>query len=86
MNIIANAIAGEVVPTAFLLKIIFTAITLGCGFKGGEIVPTLFVGATFGCIFGQLTRIFSIAGRCLWYGFHILRCDQLSNQQSVPQF
>lgn len=55
MNIITKAIDGEVVPTAFLLKMIFTAITLGCGFKGGEIVPTLFVGATFGCTFGQLT-------------------------------
>lgn len=65
MNIIANAIAGEVVPTAFLLKIIFTAITLGCGFKGGEIVPTLFVGATFGCIFGQLTGFSpSLAAAC----------------------
>ena len=27
---------------------LFTAITLGGGFKGGEIVPTLFVGATLG--------------------------------------
>ena len=36
---------------------IFTAITLSCGFKGGEIVPTLFVGATFGCLFGQTTGI-----------------------------
>lgn len=32
----------------FLLKILLTAITLGGGFKGGEIVPTLFVGATLG--------------------------------------
>ena len=27
---------------------LFTAVTLGGGFKGGEIVPTLFVGATLG--------------------------------------
>lgn len=33
---------------AFVLKIIFTAITIGCGFKGGEIVPTIFIGATLG--------------------------------------
>ena len=65
MNIITKAISGEVVPTAFLLKMIFTAITLGCGFKGGEIVPTLFVGATFGCIFGQLTGFDpSLAAAC----------------------
>ena len=41
-QIIARAFAGEAVPLAFLLKIIFTAITLEAGFKGGEIVPTFF--------------------------------------------
>lgn len=39
---------GVVKPEAFLLKILFTAITLGVGFKGGEIVPTIFIGATLG--------------------------------------
>ena len=39
---------GTVKPFAFALKIIFTAITIGCGFKGGEIVPTFFIGATMG--------------------------------------
>lgn len=38
----------EVSKWAFMLKIIFTAITIGSGFKGGEIVPTLFIGATLG--------------------------------------
>lgn len=55
MNIVERAIEGEVFAFAFLLKMIFTAVTLGAGFKGGEIVPTLFVGATFGCLFGQIT-------------------------------
>ncbi|SDB06295.1 H+/Cl-antiporter ClcA [Pseudobutyrivibrio sp. YE44] len=36
----------------FLLKIIFTTLTLSCGYKGGEIVPTLFIGATFGAAMG----------------------------------
>ncbi len=36
----------------FLLKILFTAVTLAVGFKGGEIVPTFCIGATFGCIMG----------------------------------
>ena len=54
MNIIANAINGIVKPEAFLLKIIFTTITLGAGFKGGEIVPTFFIGATFGCLIGGI--------------------------------
>ena len=32
----------------FLLKILFTCLTLCAGYKGGEIVPTLFIGATLG--------------------------------------
>lgn len=48
MPIIEEAFTGTVRPEAFLLKIIFTAFTLGAGFKGGEIVPTFFIGATFG--------------------------------------
>lgn len=54
MDIVERAVEGEVVAAAFLLKLLFTAVTLGAGYKGGEIVPTLFVGATFGCLFGQL--------------------------------
>ena len=53
-DIIAAAVGGTAKPEAFLLKILFTAITLGCGFKGGEIVPTLFVGSTFGCMAGSV--------------------------------
>ncbi len=49
MEVIQNAINGSALPYAFLLKILFTAITVGSGFRGGEIVPTFFVGATFGC-------------------------------------
>lgn len=32
----------------FLLKILFTSFTLGCGFKGGEVTPLFFIGATLG--------------------------------------
>jgi H+/Cl- antiporter ClcA len=55
MDSIVRAIeGGSAVWYAFLLKIVFTALTIGAGFKGGEIVPTFFVGATFGCAFGGL--------------------------------
>ena len=58
MDVVERAVMdGKVAASAFLLKIIFTAVTLGCGFRGGEIVPTLFVGATFGCLFGQITGL-----------------------------
>lgn len=54
MNVIVKAVHGDAVPYAFLLKMIFTAITIEAGFRGGEIVPSFFIGATFGCTFGTL--------------------------------
>lgn len=50
MPIIEQALKGQALPWAFLLKMLFTAVTIGSGFKGGEIVPAFFTGATFGCI------------------------------------
>ena len=50
---IAAALEGKALPQDFLLKTLFTAITLGAGFKGGEIVPALAVGATFGGVAGN---------------------------------
>jgi len=52
--VIHAAIEGHARPEAFLLKILLTAITLGAGYKGGEIVPVFFTGATFGCTVGPL--------------------------------
>ena len=54
MDVVARALAGQSRPEAFLLKILFTAFTLGAGFKGGEIVPSFFIGATLGCAVGPL--------------------------------
>ncbi len=45
---------NEFVPWGFALKILFTCIAVGSGFKGGEIVPTLFIGATFGALVGSV--------------------------------
>ena len=39
---------------SFALKILFTALTVCAGYKGGEIVPAFFTGATFGCAFAPL--------------------------------
>lgn len=57
MDVIERAIDGEVNGEAVLLKLVLTAITLGVGFKGGEIVPSFFVGATFGCLLGHALGI-----------------------------
>ena len=55
--VIQRAIQGNVEPMAFVWKIVFTALTLEAGFKGGEIVPSFFVGTTFGCLFGHILGI-----------------------------
>lgn len=39
---------------SFLLKMLFTALTLGAGFKGGEIIPSFCIGAAFGCAVATL--------------------------------
>lgn len=54
MDVITRAINGDAKTEAFILKIIFTAITIAAGFKGGEIVPAFFVGSTFGCVVAPL--------------------------------
>lgn len=58
MGVIAAAVEqGNAHPAAFAWKLVFTAITLGSGFKGGEVVPSFFVGAAFGCVAGPLLGI-----------------------------
>ncbi len=51
---------------AFALKLLFTALTLGSGFKGGEVTPLFCIGATLGCAFatvtGQPTGFFAALG------------------------
>ena len=54
MDMALAAVAGQTDWYNFLLKMVFTAITLAAGFKGGEIVPTFCIGATFGCLLGGI--------------------------------
>lgn len=54
MDVIARAMNGSAETEAFFIKIVLTALTLGAGYKGGEIVPSFFIGATFGCVVGPL--------------------------------
>ncbi len=57
MGVVDKAIYDEVKPYDFILKAIFTAITIGCGFKGGEIVPTFFIGSTLGYTVSECLNI-----------------------------
>ncbi len=52
--VLQAALSGQARPEAFALKILFTALTLSAGYKGGEIVPVFFTGATFGCAVAPL--------------------------------
>lgn len=54
MELVERAVSGEANAWAWLLKLLFTAVTIGFGFKGGEVVPSFFVGACFGCVLGGL--------------------------------
>ena len=54
MDMALAAVEGSADWYSFAVKLLFTAVTLAAGFKGGEIVPTFCIGATFGCIFGGL--------------------------------
>ena len=58
IEIIAHTFeAGTVRYEAFALKILFTVICVAAGYKGGEIIPTLFIGATLGATVASLVGI-----------------------------
>ena len=48
LPVIQDAFLGPVPSWDFLLKFLLTVITLGAGFKGGEVTPLFFIGATLG--------------------------------------
>jgi H+/Cl- antiporter ClcA len=48
LPVIESAFVQQVFPWDFALKILFTTFTLGVGFKGGEVTPLFFIGATLG--------------------------------------
>ena len=54
MDMALGAVQGQGEWYYFLVKLLFTAVTLAAGFKGGEIVPTFCIGATFGLTVGTL--------------------------------
>ena len=72
MDMALGAVEGNANWFDFLMKMLFTAITLAAGFKGGEIVPTFCIGATFGCVIGGLLGL--DAGLCGALGLVGLFC------------
>ena len=72
MAMALGAVEGHADWFDFILKMLFTALTLAAGFKGGEIVPTFCIGATFGCVAGSLLGL--DAGICGALGLIGLFC------------
>lgn len=94
-----NGIGEDVIHSAFLygdinwydpfMKILFTAITIGFGFKGGEIIPTLFIGATFGYVVGGaigLDPAFAAAVAMVALFCAVVNCPMASLALSVELF
>ncbi len=48
LPLIERSYEGDVIAGAFLLKIVFTTLTVGAGFQGGEVTPLFVIGATLG--------------------------------------
>ena len=65
IEVIVSAIGGTARNTDFFWKMLFTAITLACGYKGGEIIPSFFVGATFGCVIAPVLGLSSSLGAAI---------------------
>ena len=65
MNLVEEAVAGNSHWATFLIKLLLTAVTLGAGFKGGEIVPSFAVGASFGCVVAPLLGLDASLGAAL---------------------
>ena len=72
MDMALEAVAGHADWYSFIVKMLFTAVTLAAGFKGGEIVPTFCIGATFGCLMGGILGL--DAGLCGALGLIGLFC------------
>jgi len=89
MGVIEAALAGTARWEAFALKILFTAVSIAAGFKGGEIVPTLFIGATFGAFAGALLGLSPALGAaiglcCMFCG--VVNCPTASIFLAVELF
>lgn len=58
LPLISDSVTGTgVVPFAFLLKLLFTTVTLGSGYYGGEVTPLLVIGSALGFTMGRLLGV-----------------------------
>ena len=89
MGLAAASVEGRALPWAFLAKILLTALTVGAGFKGGEIVPAFFIGAALGCTAGPLLGLepgFAAAVGLVALFCGVVNCPLASIMLSVELF
>lgn len=56
-DVINLALSGTADYSAFIIKILLTSICVSAGLRGGEIIPSFFIGATFGSAFGAFIGV-----------------------------
>ncbi len=54
VSILSSFKEGGANAFSWLQKLVLTSVTLGTGFKGGEVTPLFFVGSTLGNVMGEL--------------------------------
>lgn len=59
LPLIESSFTGEVTPFAFLGKLVFTSLTLGAGFQGGEVTPLFAIGATLGHALAEMLHLYA---------------------------
>ena len=57
LDVIGEAFTQPVAPWDFLAKGVFTVASLGTGYKGGEVTPLFYIGATLGNVLAPLLHL-----------------------------
>lgn len=57
--LIQQSFDGDVPALAFLWKLLFTSVTLGAGFQGGEVTPLFGIGATLGHTLADVLSLYA---------------------------
>lgn len=57
LDLLGNSFESKIIGYAFLLKLIFTSITLATGFQGGEVTPLFVIGATLGNFLSYIVNL-----------------------------